>query len=295
MAVSAGVAWAAVVLVTYSLADLFGKKGVMKLGYVRAAALVSTVSMVPFLALYVIFPQAINSQGIVLSAIGGVFYGLGFLLLYKSLVTEQTTNTFALSEFFKAWLVLFSVFILGIALSASKWIGIVLIFAGSFMVITTENLNVNKKLVYALSGFICWAVLWTLMSFAVVGSKPLGIVGSDSYIPEGLIAAFFAAVTAAAAFLVLPNGSAAHRQRSVPHWERYVVTVGLGIGAGSAIFGYLILAGQLAQGASIIALTPIVVAVASRRIYLDRLTAVQLSGVAVAVVGALVLAFAPAL
>ena len=69
--------------------------------------------------------------------------------------------------------------------------------------------------------------------------------------------------------------------------------MGIGIGVGSFIFDYLILKGQLAQRASIITITPVIVTITSRKVYIDKLTLVQLSGIIVAVAGVLLLAFAP--
>ncbi len=285
MALNAGIVWAVIVLIAYSFADLFGKKVVLKFGYKRATALVSAISIVPFLILYFAYPaQPITEYSIELSAVAGIFYGVGFMLLYKALVTEQTTNTFALSEFFKAWLVLFGALIAGSVLGLGQWSGIALIFLGSFMVITTENLHINKRLVYALSGFICWAVLWTMMYYAIINSR--------TYVPEGFIAAFFALLTAIIVYAMFPDRKHAVAGRGdVRHWAGYAAIVGLAIGSGSLIFGFLIISKMLAQGAAIIALTPIVVAIASKRTYLDRLTKVQVAGILVAVSGALVLAF----
>lgn len=284
--ISTAVAWAIVVLAFYSVADLFGKKAVLRFGYKRAAAVVSAISIIPFLLLISIYGiQPITYYSAALAIVGGIFYGIGFLLLYKSLVTEQTTNTFALSEIFKAWLVILGAFILGeiLSLKAGQDAGILLIFLGSFMVILTEKLRVNTKMLYAMLGFICWAVLWTLMAYS--------ISNSGTYLPEGLLAAFFAALTAFAAAIAFPERRAAKKAAKEKHWRKYVAAVGISIGAGSLIFGYLILSKQLAQGASIIAFTPIVVAIASHKIYLDRLTLVQAAGIVIAVVGALLLAF----
>ena len=283
--INVGILLAIIVLAAYSIADTFGKRVVLRLGYKRATAVVSGLGMIPFILLYAFLPsQAITAYSIELSAIAGVFYGLGFLLLYKSLVTEQTTNTFALSEFFKAWLVLLGVFILGNVLVLGQEAGVVLIFAGSFLVITTEKMRINKKLGYALMGFISWAVLWTLMAFAIYASK--------SYLAEGLVAAFFAMLTGIVASVAMPDSAQkANAKSELKNWKAIAVMVGLAIGAGSLIFGYLILTKQLSEGASIIALTPIVVALASRKIYIDRLTAMQTLGIAIAVLGALVLSF----
>ncbi len=287
VAVSVAILWAVIVLILYSIADLFGKRVVIRYGYKHAAAVVGLLSLVPFIVLYIALPQHITTYSIEVSAIAGVFYGIGFLALYKALVTEQTTNTFALTESFKAWLVLFGAFVAGSVLSLGKWGGVGLIFLGSFMVITTENMKINRKFAYALLGFVCWAILWTMMYYAIVNSK--------SYIPEGFIAAFFATLTAAIAAVTMPDKALEHRKGAAASksggsvW--HAVVVGIAIGAGSLIFGYLIRDNMLSQGAAIIALTPIVVAIASKKIYLDRLTTVQVAGIAVAVAGALVLAF----
>ncbi len=284
--ISAGVVLAAVVLIFYSVADIFGKKVVVKYGYRRAVVVVGAASMVPFLLLIAISgTQHMTSYSASLAVAAGIFYGLGFLLLYKSLATEQTTNTFALSEFFKAWLVILGAFILGeiFSLRAGQDAGIILIFLGSFMVILTEKLRINMKLVYALLGFICWAVLWTLMAYS--------ILNSGTYLLEGLIAALFATLTGAVASFALPEKKPVQGHKGGMERLESSVAVGVAIGAGSLIFGYLILFKELAQGASIIALTPIVVAIASRKIYLDRLTLLQAGGLIVAVAGALLLAF----
>ncbi len=279
-----GILLAFLVLVTYSIGDTFAKKIVLRFGYARAAALVSGVSLAPFVILsFFIHGQAITVYSAVLSAISGIFYGIGFVFLYKSLATEQTTNTMSLSEFFKAVLVLSGVFLFGNALNGTQSTGIILIFAGSLLIITTEKLRINKKLLYALFGFLCWAALWIMLGYAI------GVSGS--YIPEGMIATLFA-LASSAAYAFMTRSATLSRSPSPKVINGYIAAVGISVGIGSLIFTFLVFSKLLSVGSAVIALTPIVVALASRRIYLDKLTTAQLLGLAIMVIGALALGLA---
>jgi drug/metabolite transporter (DMT)-like permease len=280
-----GVLFAFLVLVTYSIGDTFAKKIVLRFGYAKAATLVIGVSLIPFVILSIfIHSQAITVYSAELSAISGIFYGIGFVFLYKSLATEQTTNTMSLSEFFKAILVLSGVFLFGNALTGVQSTGIILIFAGSLLIITTEKFSINKKLLYALFGFLCWAVLWIMLGYA--------ISISNSYVPEGVIATLFALASSAAYAFITRNTAPVQRVPFSLIINGYIAAVGISIGIGSLIFTFLVFSKLLSVGSAVIALTPIVVALASRRIYLDRLTLVQLFGLAIMVFGALALGLA---
>ncbi len=283
---------AAFVLVFFSIGDMFAKKVLAKFNYATAAAAVSIVSAIPAIVAFAISPSFnTTAYSLELSILAGVFYGLGFMLLYKALTTEQTTNTMALSEFFKAILVLFAVFVVGETLANIQSIGIVGIFAGSLLIITTKTVGINKKMGYALAGFISWAVFWIMLEYAIFNSQ--GYI-----VEEGVasLASFAIAVVYILSrkdlnqfgqikkLLTIKDGN------SKFHIGHYTVIVGLGVGLASFIFAYLILAHSLALGSAIIAMTPVVVAVASRRLYLDKLTVYQMAGLLIMVVGALALA-----
>ncbi len=283
---------AAFVLIFFSIGDMFAKKVLAKFNYATAAAAVSIVSAIPAIVAFVISPSfSTTPYSLELSIIAGFFYGVGFMLLYKALTTEQTTNTMALSEFFKAILVLFAVFVVGETLANIQSIGIVAIFIGSLLVITTKDLGINKKMGYALAGFISWAVFWIILEYAIFNSH--GYI-----VEEGVasLASFVIAVIYILArkdlnqfgqikkLLIVKDGNSRF------HIGHYTLLVGLGVGLASFIFAYLILAHSLALGSAIIAMTPIVVAVASKKLYLDKLTPYQLAGLIIMVVGALALA-----
>ena len=276
---------ALVVLVTYSIGDTLAKRIVEAYHYPKSAALVTGISMIPFIAaFFVLPPQPIKSYSVALAAVAGIFYGLGFIFLYKSLSTEQTTNTMALSEFFKATLVLFGVFVFANHLTIVQSSSIALIFVGALLIIMTEKLRVNKKLLYALVGFIFWAVLWVTMQ--------VSINSSQSWLPEGLIASALAFVVSFAWSLAGGSPRMRHKSdtRQRANWSSIVV--GIAVGVGSLIFCYLLFAKFLAVGSAIIALSPVIVAVASRKLYLDKLIPIQLTGLVIMVLAALALSLA---
>lgn len=280
-----GILLALLVLAVYSIGDTFAKKIVVKFGYAKTAAIVTGVSLVPFIILFILVPnQQITTYSIELSAISGIFYGLGFVFLYKSLATEQTTNTMALSEFFKGVLVLGGVFFFANVLNGTQVLGVVLIFLGSVLIIMTEKLRINQKMFFALVGFLLWAGLWLMLGYAIGISK--------SYVPEGFISTLVAFISALVFMFVFKE----HR-RHASHSKNanvtvYIVAVGLAVGIGSLVFTFLVFSKLLSVGSAIIALTPIIVAIASRKIYLDKLTTVQFAGLLVMVLGALILGLA---
>ena len=128
-----GVIGALLSLLMYLIYYTLAKKFAAATGNYKAAMVIMTCSIVPMLvAAYLIKPSWISNADVFLSIIGGIFVFLGFELLYRSLHTEQLTNTVGVTEVGSAIMIIFGILVLNEKISALGLIGIVMIFVGTF-------------------------------------------------------------------------------------------------------------------------------------------------------------------
>jgi drug/metabolite transporter (DMT)-like permease len=287
--INLGITAAFITTLLWIVNSLVVKKTSSSLGNYRSSLIIITIGIIPMIAAAMIFGiGTIETYQIAISAAAGIFLCLGFILIFKSLETEQLTNTVVLGEMQPAILTLFGVFVLNNSLNMPEAASILLIFAGAFFVITHEGVKINKKLIPALLGNISWTIYWILMSIAISPSAFAEQMAVSRFVGLSLLLAlfYFGFAKISTKKLSAPRLSASMSYPII----LLAIVAGLLDGTGDTLFGFTMHLNVIAAGAAITALVPVFVSLFSFILYHDKLTKPQLIGFVVMVAGALSLA-----
>jgi len=268
-------------MLVYALGDTLSKRVTMKLGHHESALLIVGASLIPlFLSFLVIQPNVVDANLIIVSIISGIFLALGFLLVYKTLETEQVANTMVLLNIEFIVVVLFGIFALSEALPPLELGALLTIFIGAFLVSLSKGMKFNRKMIPAVIGNILWG-----LSFVVVAPY----VYSDHNASTAFF--FIARLSAFVGLLIylLVLTKMRNSRLLTPNVNRrdYLLTgfAGIldGLGQGSLVF--LVIYNVAALGGAILAIEPAVVAMLGFLLYKERLTHLQFAGMLIALLG----------
>lgn len=270
----------------WALDDFLLKRIITKLGVIRPAIMMIGFGVIPIIILTLAGSFAIPSlYVIILSIVAGIFFFLGYILDFKSLETEQVTNTIALGELQSAIIVLFGIFALAENASPIVILGIVIVFVGAVLVGIERRMRFNKKLLPAVFANVSWAIYWVILSFA--------ILSYHSFVVPLLIArsAGFIGIAASVAIFGLSTKKGKKVSKAALGYSAIALMLMIGIfdSIGNLSFGYVALSNIIAIGASITALVPVIVGVLGKVFYKDKLTLIQLLGFTMCVIGAIVI------
>ena len=108
-----GLVAALVNLFTLSIGDSIAKRVSVELGNYGAALFILGIGVLPLLVFFFAVPQNQIGMGVlVLSLVAGVFLAIGNILIYKSLETEQVSETMSLVNIGPALLIIFGFLVL---------------------------------------------------------------------------------------------------------------------------------------------------------------------------------------
>ncbi|MDE1828122.1 MAG: DMT family transporter [Candidatus Micrarchaeota archaeon] len=253
-------------------------------GTFRTSLLLTGFGILPILALFFYSYSATSSYVAILSIISGIFFALGALLYYKSLETEQMSNSSATGLAQPAILIAFSILVLNESISVLQAIGGLIIVAGVFLIITNKKMEVNRRLIPALLANVSWAGYWIFASYAILASNqvgtPLLISRATGFI---IVIIFSGLLLAKSSFRPSKNSSL-----------KYVIILGLFAGVfdavGNVIFGYVVNLNLLSIASIFTAAMPLFITALGYLIYGERMTREQWVGMAVAIAGALIIA-----
>lgn len=279
-----GVDIAALMMLSFSFSNLLGKKSTTTFGDFKATAVLTGASVIPLVIALLFFGAQQISALVLFFALGaGLLTAVGYVLIYKSLETEQVTNTIALSGLSPVVIFLFGLFVLGEGASRLELLGAAAVFIGLFLVSTKKGLRPNRKLLPALLGNVAWA-------FGYIAEVEAVGVSDQVYLPV-----FIAMLSSFVFVLVIASlWRTKSRRKAVRLAKRPIVAsmaIGAGLfqGLGETLFGLSVLLQDLVIAGPIYALQPGIVAVVGHFAYKDRLTTLQLIGLAALVVGSIVL------
>lgn len=276
----------------WTFSNTVSKRLSVSLNRVYMTIAVLLAGFLPIAVLLALFGAGGTSTlSLLIAAFSGVFLVAGFVLLYKALHTEQLTNTVVLGEIQPAILVVFGIFVLGEHVILANIVFMIMIFAGAVLVVTSENLRINGKLMPALLANISWTIYWIMISYSVN-------IGNGFVVPVAMSRVFGLAILLLyTAFFVpvsRPIGRIKRRRPSMramlPLFILLLILCGIADATGDTIFAY-VAGSQLAIGGAISALTPVVVSVIAYFVYKERLTRTQALGFAIMVIGAIALNF----
>jgi drug/metabolite transporter (DMT)-like permease len=169
-----GLAVALIGMLSFAVSDTFAKSVSVRWGNKRATFALLVLSVlpmvisIPFLGL-----GGLDGFAIGISALSGVFYMLAYLLMYKSLETEQVANTISLSGIEYAIIALFGILILGEGVTKLDVLCFAGIFIGIFFVTTTAKFRFNRNYFPALLGMVFFGGTYILLDYVSKGSGGL--------------------------------------------------------------------------------------------------------------------------
>lgn len=280
-----------VAVVFWIINSVLSKKIAADTGSILGPTVVASAGIVPMvISLFIAGPSSIPILSIALASLAGAFAALGMVLAYKTLMTEQLTNSIALSEVTPPMLVILGIFVLGEVLTTAQLVSIIIIFIGTALIITTEKLKINRRLIPALLSSVCWAIYWVTLSYItpLSGSFAQPVLISR-IVASACLIAYLAVNMRRVSEKTRAYGKAPRAQKALLLIILFMVIAGLTDGSGDAIFAFVVGANAVAIGGALSAIQPMLVSGISFIVYKDRLTRPQLLGLLVMVVGAVAL------
>lgn len=210
--------------------------------------------------------------------VAGIFLAIGFVLCFRSLTTEQVTNTSTLETLQQLATLLFGVLVLGEVLTVLQVLAAVMIFLGVLLVASTKGFKINKFLIPAIFANLSWAAYWIVLHYGF---------GQGNLFPTLIarVVAFLVILVYASFTGNLMESKQKKRAKLSYLLPLAIVLTGF-VDAGINIsFSFTLASSVVALGSAIYATTPIFVAIIGKLIYKDRLTKLQLLGIALAVLG----------
>ncbi|MDE1860879.1 MAG: DMT family transporter [Candidatus Micrarchaeota archaeon] len=278
----------------YIAAAFLAKKVSAGLGSMLTSAIVITFGVVPMLiALFVIGNYSVPQTYIVMAAVSGIPMAAGYVLLYRSLQTEQLTNSIALTEISPALTVLFGIAVLGESLTETDAISIAVIFLGALLIITTTGLKINRRLIPAALSSVLWACYWIILAYVLsYTSNFTEIVAISRLTSIMFVFAYFLAIGNPIKSKVAELNKTRKGMAALKTMAILAVFMGIFDGSGDILFSYVFSSKIVAIGGAISALAPMAVSVLGYFFYKDRLTPMQFIGLITMVAGAVALSIA---
>lgn len=286
MSFNLGIAAALAGTASYTVEDTASKFVSELFGNRTTSIAVMGIGILPAFVAFLVFGAGgyLNVYQIGLVALSAVFLAAGYLLVYKSLETEQVSNTFVLFEITPVVMVLFGTFALSEKLTLMQSVSVLAIFAGVLCVTTNVKQRLNKMLLPAIIGMVLWGAYTIPITYAIRGSG--GFV-----LPILIVQALSFAMIAT--YLVLARlHKSTGVKRHIKLNNKIVLTAlacGISAGIGMLLFGYVFLSNVVALGGAINSLGQAFMMLLGRIFYKDRWTRLQFAGLVVMVIGAIAL------
>lgn len=285
---SYGILAALLTLLFFSIGDTLSKPSSEKLGHKLSAAIIVGSGMIPLgISLFFIHPNVFGLGVLFFGVLAGVLTAVGFLLVFKSLETQQVTNTMALVNIQYASVILFGAFALGESISSFQLTGLLLIFLGVILVTVTKSFKLNFKLVPALLGMLFWGLDLIVIVYALtLYQNSTTMISFISRIAGGAFLFLYL-------IYVIRSGK---NKQELPK-ENLPKKIGLAVVAGSfdglalVMITFVTLFKSVEIGGAVMALEPVLIAIYGYFLYKDRLHPAQFLGVLIAVAGGVLLNF----
>ena len=270
-------------LLSFSFGDTISKGVSTKFGNYSSALFIMGFGLIPLLVSLFFLPQSFtNYNFLLISVAAGFFIALGYVLIYKSLETEQVSNTWALINLGSAAAILFGAFVLKEHVNIFEFIGIILVFVGVLLVTITRDFKFNRMLAPALIGNV-----------SLVLSLLLMIYGISNYSVS--VSTGFFLVAGASGFLMLTVYLIATKKLSKEVWKKLAtpnlsaISAGLLNGVAQVGLTAFVLLHFVVVGSAITAVGPAIVAFLGFVFYKEKLTSLQLAGLMISVIAAVAL------
>lgn len=265
--------------------DSSSKFYIKKLGINLSVFLVTLIGIVPMLLLYAFVPESVAfSFGLLaLGLLAGIALFIGFILIYRSVSTEGVANSYILIEIQPVFLILFGILVLAESLNTLQILSMIIIFIGISMIVSTQELKINKKLIPSIAGNIIWSLYWIFIIVAVIYYR--------NFILPLLLARIFSAVLAAAYYFAYSNKN---KKSNYMHINMrsislaiisLVVLAGLFDGIGNLLFSFVSFSNKVVIGSAILSMEPIIIWLIGFLVYKEKITRLQGAGFIIATIG----------
>jgi drug/metabolite transporter (DMT)-like permease len=267
-----------IVLISWTASNTMIKNGLKDANPKSVALIVVGVGLIP-ITLFVLpsYMQIPNLELILFGIITGILLGSGFLLFYSGLNVDSLSSTGVTLNIQQVLVIIIAVYILGESTTLIQATGIVLIVAGALSVSAKIPPIRRKFLLVAGLANISWGIYYLPLSLSInlihLGSVPLFL---------GRLMGLF---------LVLPFAFLGRKENEnkIPKKSLIlIIMAGFFDGLGNVFYSISIQTGIFVLAGSIVAMLPATLAVAGFFLYKDRMNYSKILGIALSVIGALI-------
>jgi len=226
-----------------------------------------------------------------LSSISGILLGLGYILFYKSLKSENLGNAGVTINIQQIVVILFGLLVLKESVTSFALPGILLIIFGSILVTIKKGFKINKILIIAAAANIIWGIYYIPLTFAI-----LSLHASPVPLLMARVMGFFSVLLLFNFPSIIRRIKSRVKIRNVKTTKIASALIfssiiaGLLDGTGNVFYALSIQDGIIIIAGSMIALLPVTLALTGKFIFHEKLTSMQYSGILLSVAGAMLIA-----
>ncbi len=258
------------------------------LGIYIVPFIIVTLGLAPMLIATVLAGQyQLTLESVVVASVAGIFLSLGFILAYKALETQKLATTSAFGEIQPAALVILGLLVFGEHITPVEIVGIIVIFIGATLVITTEKFKINRGLLPAFLSNICWSFYWILMTFSVISAGTYAFPLLISRVAGMVIVVIYLLTNRRALASLKGLGTKIKGSRTIAALVVLTIIAAFADASGDTVFGITISSTVLAIGGALVALSPMITSFFGFLFYRERLRRIEIVGLLIMVSGAL--------
>ncbi|SMD31384.1 EamA family transporter [Picrophilus oshimae] len=257
------------------------------------AVTVIGAGIIPMIMSLLFDPAKLSDTVLFLGISSGFFLGLGYILFYKSLKSENLGSAGVTINMQQVIIISFSLFVLKERVSSLILPAVILIITGSLLVTLQGKFRINKYLLLAAIANISWGIYYMPLSFAILSIR-------SSYVPL-LIARISGFVITLIAFESIfmykkirdKKGNLVHYSKKYRNIVSYsfglAVVAGILDGTGNVFYSISISSGFLVIAGALVAILPATLAITGSLIFKEKLSIKQLFGIILSIAGALLI------
>ena len=156
--------------ISYFISSILYKYVSAYFDYHKISAIAIGLGAIPMLLVLLPNPAALfatlsNYKLDLAIGLSSVFLLIGYVLNFKTLKTEQVTNTFALAQIQPAMLIAFGIFVMHEQLSFIEIIALMFLITGTFFIISNDKLELNRNFIPTIFANISWSIYWFIITF----------------------------------------------------------------------------------------------------------------------------------
>ncbi len=274
------------VLTLWTFSNTIIKKVSVALGTYRTSSIVVGFGIFPMIiAILIEKPVYHYSSFLLLSLVSGVMLGAGYLLFYKALEKENVSSAGVMINLQQIIVISIGILFLKESSGLFTYIGITLIIMGALLVSLNKSVKINKVLLLAAAANISWGLYYIPLSEAI-----FAVHFSTTPLLLARIVGFFIITV-----IFLPRIMVARKKPAEGKQKPYRTILALGIlaglldGSGNVVYASAISGDFIVLAGSIVAILPATIAISGVLFFREKLGAIQISGIIMAIAGALVI------